>query len=488
MLSSALVLLLIPALVWFWLIKSIHHALTDPLRRIPGPRLNRYTNIPLKIQTMRGRRVHYIHELHSSYGPTIRINPTEVAISDLASTREIHRIGSGYLKSEWYAKFTEESEDCLGIFSMVNPKQHAVRRRLFSAAFSSTALLQWEEVIQSRTTLVIQKIKEQAMSRSGADIFSWFTFMATDVIAELGFGESFHSLEHGKKSSVSEDLEKVMMFSGLRAELGFVAKVLSCLPIPAIQVWLGSTKRIESYGVAAIAKNKALADRGETKYTLFTKMLGEGDEKIESLSDMDISREASNLIVAGSDTTAVTLTYLVWAVLKSSEVKRKLVAEVRSVEDNPTSKVTNALPYLATVIKETLRLYGAAPGSLPRTVPAGGRTLGPHFIPGGTTVSTQAYTLHRDPRIFPGPLEFKPERWLEPTQEMKDAWMPFGGGSRVCIGLHLAQSELSLAAAKFFRECSTAVVRTRDEDMELENYFLVAPRGHKCEIVLEQLQ
>ncbi|KAH7317824.1 putative cytochrome P450 [Rhexocercosporidium sp. MPI-PUGE-AT-0058] len=484
MLSTTLLTFLTSVLFCLWFIKFIHHAFTDPLRGIPGPRINRYTNLALKIQTIRGRRVHYIHDLHSKYGSIVRISPTEIAISDLPSTREIHRIGSGYLKSDWYAKFTEESEDSLGIFSMINAKQHAARRRLFSAAFSQTALLQWEEVLQSRTSLVIQRIKEQAMSRGGADIFSWFTFMATDVIAELGFGESFHSLEHGKKSSFSEDLEKVMMFSGLRAELGLVAKALSRLPIPAIQHWLGSTKRIESYGVAAIAKNKALVDRGETKDTLFAKMLREGNDKSRSLSDVDIAREASNLIVAGSDTTAVTLTYLVWAVLKNPEIKRKLVAEVQSVEHNPTSKATNVLPYLGAVIKETLRLYGAAPGSLPRTVPTGGRTLGSHFITEGITVSTQAYTLHRDPRIFPSPLKFMPERWLEPTQEMKDAWMPFGGGSRVCIGLHLAQAELSLAAAKFFRECPTAVVRTIDEDMELENYFLVAPRGHRCEILL----
>ncbi|KAH6691824.1 sterigmatocystin biosynthesis P450 monooxygenase [Leptodontidium sp. MPI-SDFR-AT-0119] len=485
--SLTLLTVFVPVLVCLGLIKFIHHVLTDPLRRIPGPRLNRYTIIPLKVQTMRGRRVHYIHELHSKYGSTVRISPTEVAISDLASTREIHRIGSGYLKSEWYAKFTEESEDSLGIFAMINPKQHAVRRRLFSAAFSQTALLQWDEVLQSRTTLVIQKIREQAMSRNGANIFSWFTFMATDVIAELGFGESLHSLEHGKKSSFSEDLEKVMMFSGLRAELGFVATILSRLPIPSIQLWLGSNKRIEAYGVAAIATNKSLAARGETKDTLFTKMLRESDEKTGRLSDADIQREASNLIIAGSDTTAVTLTYLVWAVLKNPEVKSKLVTELSGIGNNPNSKDTNSLPYLGAIIKETLRLYGAAPGSLPRAVPRGGRTIDSYFIPEGTTVSTQAHTLHRDPRIFPSPLQFQPERWLEPTQEMKDAWLPFGGGSRVCIGLHLAQSELSLAAAKFFKECSTTKVRTRDEDMELENYFLVAPKGHKCEIVLENM-
>lgn len=171
-----------------------------------------------------------------------------------------------------------------------------------------------------------------------------------------------------QKSSFSEDLEKVMMFSGLRAELGFVATILSHLPIPSIQFWLQSTKRISTYGTAAIAKNKALADRGEIKDTLFTKMLRESDEKAGLLSDAEIQREASNLIIAGSDTTAVTLTYLVWAVLKNSEVKSKLVAEVAILGDNPLSKETNALPYLQAVIKETLRLYGAAPGSLPRTV------------------------------------------------------------------------------------------------------------------------
>jgi len=171
-----------------------------------------------------------------------------------------------------------------------------------------------------------------------------------------------------QKSSFSEDLEKVMMFSGLRAELGFVATILSHLPLPVIQFWLQSTKRISTYGTAAIAKNKALANRGEIKDTLFTKMLRESDEKAGLLSDAEIQREASNLIVAGSDTTAVTLTYLVWAVLKHSEVKSKLVAEVATLGDNPSSKDTNALPFLAAVIKETLRLYGAAPGSLPRTV------------------------------------------------------------------------------------------------------------------------
>jgi hypothetical protein len=105
-------------------------------------------------------------------------------------------------------------------------------------------------------------------------------------------------------------------------------------------------------------------------------MLGEAEAGTSLLSDAEIEREASNLIVAGSDTTAVTLTYLIWAVLKHPSIKQKLQEKVDALSPGFSRKEANALPYLGMVVKETLRLYGAAPGSLPRTVPQGGRNLG----------------------------------------------------------------------------------------------------------------
>ena len=63
-----------------------------------------------------------------------------------------------------------------------------------------------------------------------------------------------------------------------------------------------------------------------------------------------------------------------------------------------------ALPYLHGVLQESLRLYGAAPGSLPRVVPVSGIKFGDFFVPAGTIISTQAFTLHRDPMIFTEPL------------------------------------------------------------------------------------
>jgi cytochrome P450 len=121
------------------------------------------------------------------------------------------------------------------------------------------------------------------------------------------------------------------------------------------------------------------------------------------ITDSSIRLEAGNLIVAGSDTTAVTLTYLVWAVLKDPALQRELEDEVALLSSNLGQEELKDASLLNSVIEEALRLYGAAPGALPRVVPAEGTDIGGHLLPKGTIVSTQAYTMHREPSIFLDP-------------------------------------------------------------------------------------
>ena len=140
-----------------------------------------------------------VHSLHAAYGPIVRIGPNELSVADLPATRDIHRVGSPYLKAQWYSKFTAESEP--GIFAMRDPKDHARRRKLFGAAFARSGLARWEGALQERTSLAVRGIRRDAEAGGlggKADILKWWTFMATDVIAELGFGESFGALENGE--------------------------------------------------------------------------------------------------------------------------------------------------------------------------------------------------------------------------------------------------------------------------------------------------
>ena len=128
-----------------------------------------------------------------------------------------------------------------------------------------------------------------------------------------------------------------------------------------------------------------------------------GDGEKTSLTADDVRDEAGSFIVAGSDTTAVTLTYLIWVVLKQSHLPMQHKDEMSQLSDELSTTELEAVPVLNSVINETLRLYGAAPGSPPRVVPSGGMAVSGYHISGGVEVSIQAYTNHRDPLAFPDP-------------------------------------------------------------------------------------
>lgn len=217
-----------------------------------------------------------------------------------------------------------------------------------------------------------------------------------------------------------------MMIAGIRAELGFLGpllRIMRHIPVGAVQNALTLNDRMDEYGLAAIENHKrhvmmAASSQGHgkggagngsnsnSKSSLFSKFFDPTRDNQE-LSLPQISAEASNLIVAGSDTTAVSLTYLVWSVLRPRHrnVKQKLLAEIESVPIDASLAEISQLKYLQAVINESLRLYGAAPGSLPRVSPPGGAKLGGgrYDIPEGTIVGAQAFTVHRDGAIFPEP-------------------------------------------------------------------------------------
>ncbi len=97
--------------------------------------------------------------------------------------------------------------------------------------------------------------------------------------------------------------------------------------------------------------------------------------------------------------------------------------------------------------------------------------------------------MHRDPKLFPNPEKFDYTRWLpsaKMSEETKAAFHPFGAGSRICIGLHLAYMELRLATAIFLRECKGARLApsVTPESMEVENIFLISPKAKECRVIV----
>lgn len=187
---------------------------------------------------------------------------------------------------------------------------------------------------------------------------------------------------------------------------------------------------MKRYSIDSLNRYQSLLDLDpvRARTTLFTKMFKASEE--EKLSFDELLYNARAYIVAGSDTTSNTLTYLVWSVCCRPDIKATLLKELRTLPDNFSDNELRELPYLHQVIEETLRLYSAAPSALPRSVPASGAQLAGYWLEGGTTISAQAYSLHRNADVFPNPDEFNPSRWEKPTKVMKDSLMAFGKGAR----------------------------------------------------------
>lgn len=146
--------------------------------------------------------------------------------------------------------------------------------------------------------------------------------------------------------------------------------------------------------------------------------------------------ECKDHMAAGIDTTGDGLCFLMWQLSQpeNEPFQTRLRNELRSA---PANVPIDSLPYLDAVIKEALRLTPPIPMSLPRYVPVGGREIDGFFIPEGTIVSSQPYTVHRfDEEIFPDPERFNPERWMEEkgANERNRLFFAFAIGGRGCTG------------------------------------------------------
>jgi len=173
---------------------------------------------------------------------------------------------------------------------------------------------------------------------------------------------------------------------------------------------------------------------------------------------LHLNADARLVIVAGSDTTASTLTWLFYELCKDPPQLRKLqkaVDEVAGGKDLLTCADVANFPLLDGYVNEALRLHPAVPSGVQRETPPEGITIGDKYIPGNILIWQPIHAMQRDERYFKDAHKFMPERWLDEHQAEyirdKRAFMPFSTGTYKCIGNNIAMMEMRVVTANLVR-------------------------------------
>ena len=199
---------------------------------------------------------------------------------------------------------------------------------------------------------------------------------------------------------------------------------------------------------------------GEDRGDLLSMLLLSQDEDGERMTDKQVRDEAVTLFLAGHETTANALNWTFWLLAQNPQVERRLHHELDSVlaDKAPELEDLRRLPYTDMVIKESMRLMPPV-WSIGRMNKEATEVLGYPF-PEWSGVQIVIYCVHRHPEIWDKPNDFVPERWAEDSinEIPKYAYLPFGGGPRICIGNGFATMEANLLLATIARRFRLSLI------------------------------
>jgi cytochrome P450 len=237
----------------------------------------------------------------------------------------------------------------------------------------------------------------------------------------------------------------------------FTPAVLNRIPTPGNQRYERALTGLHNTVTDIIAKARAAApaDHGDLLSALLAaRDPGNLDDpadgsQSERLSSTELRNEVLTFLVAGSETIAIALTWALYLVARNSGIQERLWAETDRVLDGKPVSLDHLpdLKLAGQIINEVLRLYPPAGLIWTRMVTARTRLGGYDLLP-GTTIAYSPYALHRLARYYPDPDVFNPDRWdaeQKHASPRNNAFVPFGGGARKCVGDQFGVTEAVLA-------------------------------------------
>jgi cytochrome P450 len=224
------------------------------------------------------------------------------------------------------------------------------------------------------------------------------------------------------------------------------------IPIPPSREYEAAAAEMKALSEELIDRRRAAMAGGDSGSDMLSLLIAaEGEPDVE-YPENQIRDEVLTFLVAGHETTALSLTYTLSALSHHPEVRERVREEAREVlgEGAPRYEHVEHLTYTKRVFREALRLYPAAWAIFREA--RGDTPLGEYRVREGSAMILPQYAIHRDGRYFERPLEFDPDRWERRNPDANRAYFPFGSGPHACIGRQFALAGATLAVAGLVRE------------------------------------
>ncbi len=317
------------------------------------------------------------------------------------------------------------------------------QRRLVLPSFHRSRLTGYGESMVREADRAVSGWMDDEVRDIGADMMKLTLAVVGSTLFSSDVAGASEAVARGFDSLVS-DLNR-MIFPG--------ASLALRSPLPFARRIRRAQETLDDVVYDLIRARRAHpSDTGDLFSTL---LLAEDAERPgEHLSDLEVRNQVMTLFFAGQGTTANALTWTCWLLAKHPEIQSKLLAELDQVVGDraPTFADVASLAYAGAVAAETVRLYPPV-WTMGREALAD-ITLGENTVRKGTLVLASQWVIHRDPRWFPEPLAYRPERWTDDFRAglPRFAYFPFGGGARSCIGENFAWTEMVLIMATLIRK------------------------------------
>jgi cytochrome P450 len=232
--------------------------------------------------------------------------------------------------------------------------------------------------------------------------------------------------------------------------------------------------RFDAWIDEMLAARKRGAARGETGDDMLGLLLDARDEDGAPMDDAEIRDQMFTLLVAGHETTATAISWGVYHLARQPEVLAKLRGELDALGPGASPESIAKAPYLSAVVSESLRIEPVVTDVV--RVCRNDFPLGGYVVPAGQTIFVLLCAVLRDPRLFPEPTVFRPERFLERTFTAAE-FAPFGGGSRRCLGAAFAESEMALVLASIARDWEVTLADSEPETCVRRNLTMGPKHG-----------